>query len=181
MTQQYPPQQQPYGYQPQKKRKVWPWVLLAVVMVPILGFVGCMALVGAGAKAVDDAREGGTVKLGESFTYKSGLGLAVSTPEPVDVNNEFIVAAGEKAYEVTVTVTNGTKDAVGASLITMNATVGGAPAEAIYLDGLPTQNIAPGQQLAIPFKFKVKKGQSGPVQVAVQDTFNEPVFFTGSL
>lgn len=40
-------QQQPYGPPPVvvKKRKVWPWVLLVAVLLPILGFVACAALV----------------------------------------------------------------------------------------------------------------------------------------
>ncbi|WP_043735613.1 MmpS family transport accessory protein [Nocardia asiatica] len=48
----YPPQQ-PY---PPRKRKVWPWILLAVV---VLVFGGCVALIGAAgneaAKAIDAA------------------------------------------------------------------------------------------------------------------------------
>jgi hypothetical protein len=59
---QYP--QQPYGQQPYpqpypqppRKRKVWPWILLAVV---VLVFGGCVAIIGAAgneaAKAIDAA------------------------------------------------------------------------------------------------------------------------------
>jgi hypothetical protein len=57
------PQQQPYGQpypqpypQPPKKRKVWPWILLAVV---VLMFGGCFAILGTAgheaAKALDAA------------------------------------------------------------------------------------------------------------------------------
>jgi hypothetical protein len=45
----------------------------------------------------------------------------------------------------------------------------------------PTQYIAVGQQLNAPFVFQVRKGTTGSLQVAVTDTFNEPVFFTGQL
>jgi hypothetical protein len=181
--QRYTPQQ-PYAQQaPRKKRKVWPWVLLAIVMIPILGFVACTALVGVGVKAVDDARQGGTVKLGETFTYASGLAITASQPTPYDAGNEFIVdPSKEDAYEVTVSITNGTKDPVSASLITINATVDNAPAQQVFTDNaLPTQQIAVGQRLDIPFRFKVGKDASGPLQIAVTDTFNEPVFFTGAL
>ncbi|MEV6323086.1 MmpS family transport accessory protein [Nocardia sp. NPDC051787] len=54
---QYP--QQPYGQpypqqypQPPKKRKVWPWILLAAV---VLMFGGCLALVGTAGKEVSEA------------------------------------------------------------------------------------------------------------------------------
>lgn len=60
MNQPYPPQppygQQPYPPRPPKKRLVWPWVLLATV---ILLFGGCVAIVGSAgheaAKAIDAA------------------------------------------------------------------------------------------------------------------------------
>lgn len=179
MSQPYPPQYQQAP--PQKRRRIWPWVLLAVVMVPILGFVACTALVGGAVNAVDQARQGGTVAIGETFTYQSGLSLSVSQPAPYDAGNEFIVGPDEDAYEATVTVVNGSDAPVGATLITMNATVDSAPAEQIFDSGLPTQDIAPGQTLKIPFRFKVPEGTSGPLQIAVTDTFNEPVFFTGRL
>jgi hypothetical protein len=150
-------------------------------MVPVLGFVACTAILGAGVMAIDDARQGGTVKIGETFTYASGIALTVSQPKPFDANNALIVGSEEKAYEVVVTVTNGTENPVGSALIVSNATVNSTPAEAIYVDGLPTQDIAPGQQLAIPFRFKVDDATSGPLQIAVTDTFNKPVFFNGSL
>jgi hypothetical protein len=145
-------------------------------------FAGCAALVSGAASSIQDSRQGGTVALGQTFTYKSGLALSASAPQPYRSDNQFTIATGEAGYETSVTVVNGTKNAVGATLITMNATVNNAPVERIY-DGVafPTQDIAPGQQLVIPFRFKVKKGTKGSLQIAVTDTFNEPVFFTGKL
>jgi hypothetical protein len=79
-----------------------------------------------------------------------------------------------------VTIVNNTTDPVGAVLITTNVTVNNAPAQQVF-DGVvrPTQNIAVGQQLNAPFVFQVRKGTMGSLQVAVTDTFNEPMFFTG--
>ncbi|MGQ0574613.1 MAG: hypothetical protein ACT4RN_10475 [Pseudonocardia sp.] len=157
-------------------------MLLAFVLVPVLGFVGCVALVGVGVNAVDQAREGGTVAIGETFTYASGLAISVSAPQPYEPSNEFVVSRGNTAYEVTVTITNNTSAPVGAVLISTNATVAGAPAQQVFDDSfLPTQDVAVGQQLAVPFRFQVRDGTTGPLQVAVTDTFNEPVFFTGTL
>ena len=165
-----------------KRRKVWPWVLLAIVMIPILLFVACTALVGGAVKSVDDARKGGTVKIGETFTYASGLALTVAQPKPFDPDNQFIVDPRKEAgYEATVTVANGTKSPVGVSLILINATVNNAPAEQVFTESIPDQQIQVGQKLAVPFRFKVKKGTTGDLQIAVTDTFNEPVFFTGKL
>jgi len=157
-------------------------VLLAVALVPLLGFAACTALVGGAISAVDQARQGGTVTIGETFTYDSGLAITTAAPTPYDAGNEFIVAPGEQAYEVLVTVTNGTPNPVGATLITTNATVNNMPAAQVF-DGavFPTQDIAPGQALTIPFRFKVPAGTTGPLQIAVTGAFNEPVFFTGQL
>lgn len=164
-----------------KRRRVWPWVLLAVVMTPILGFAACAALFAGGVAAVDQARQGGTVAIGETFTYQSGLALTVSQPVPYDADNEFIIAAGEQGYESTVTITNGTDQPVGSALTLPNATVNSAPAQQVFDEGFVTQDIAPGQQLAVPFRFKVAEGTTGPLQIAVAGSFNEPVFFTGQL
>lgn len=81
-----------------------------------------------------------------------------------------------------MTIRNGTDEPVDAILITMNGTVNNAPAERVFDDSfLPTQDIAAGPQLKVPFRFKVKRGTTGPLQIAVTDTFDEPVFFTGTL
>lgn len=173
-----------YGYAPPapKRRKVWPWVLPGIVMVPVLGFVACTALVGGAISAVDAARQGGTVAIGETFTYASGLSLTVAPPTPYEPENQFEVSSGEQAFETVVTVVNGTDKPVSATLISKNATVNGSPAQEVFGTAtFATQDIAPGQKLVLPFRFKVENGTTGPLQIAVTDTFNEPVFFTGTL
>lgn len=55
---QHPGQPYPGHYPPQippKKRKIWPWVLLAVCVVLIALFGGCVALVGGAANEVGKA------------------------------------------------------------------------------------------------------------------------------
>nr|WP_312964393.1 hypothetical protein [Kocuria rhizophila] len=67
-TQQGQYQGQPYGQQgypqqgyyqepPKKKRKKWPWIVGAIVLLLILMFAGCAALVGGAAKSVDEAMQ----------------------------------------------------------------------------------------------------------------------------
>lgn len=178
----YPPAYGQPGYPPKARRRVWPWLLLGLVMVPVLLFVACTALVGGAISSVDKAREGGTVAIGETFTYASGVGITVAPPTPYTSDNQFEVAAGETAFEAAVTVVNGSDKPVSASLISKNATVNGAPAQEVFGSAtFATQDIAPGQQLVLAFRFKVKEGTTGPLQIAVTDTFNEPVFFTGQL
>jgi hypothetical protein len=168
---------------PPPRRKVWPWVVLALVLVSILGFVAYTALLGAGVKAVDDARAGGQVAIGETFTYQSGLAIAVSEPKPYRGANQFEVSPGNEAYEVAVTIANGTHDPVSLALISTNATVAGTPADEVVIKDYwwPTLDLAPGQEIKAPFRFQVKAGTTGSLQIAVQNSFNGPVFFTGSL
>lgn len=165
-----------------KKRRIWPWILVTIVLVPVIGFAGCTALLGAGVKAVEDARKGGTVGLGETFTYQSGLALSVAIPKPYRPVNQFELGRGEVGYETAITIKNGTDKPVGVALITKNATVNGQPAQEIFGSGtFATQDIAPSQSLTLPFRFKTAAGATGPLQIAVTDTFNEPVFFNGNI
>lgn len=46
------PQQYAPPPAPARRRRVWPWVLLGMVLVPVLGFVGCAALLGGAASQV---------------------------------------------------------------------------------------------------------------------------------
>jgi hypothetical protein len=166
---------------PTAAQKSWTWRILGVVLSSALLLFVCMALVGVGFVELDDARQGASVGFGETVTGRSGVGLTVTNPRTYYVDNESIVGPDEQAYEVVLTVVNGTTNPVGTSRITMSATVDTAPADPIYLGGLTTQDITPGQQLRIPFRFKVQDGPAGPLRIAVQDASNEPVVFTGSL
>jgi hypothetical protein len=185
----YPQQQYaplPYGQQqpvkPPKRRRVWPWILLAVVLIPVLVIAGCSALFVGGVSAVQDQRQGGTVAIGQTFTYKDGVAVTVADIKPYQPTNPYVIDATESAYQGTLTLVNGTKTPLGAALTTTNVTVGSTQAGRIF-DGVdvPTADLAPGQTLKLPFQFKVKKGTKGALQISVTAELNEPVFFTGTL
>jgi hypothetical protein len=179
----------PYGqqYAPQppapapKRRRIWPWFLLAVVLVPVLVVVSCSALFVGGVTAVQDQRQGGTLPIGQTFTYKDGTALTVGEIKPYKSDNPYSVTKSETAYQGTVTVVNGSKNPTNTATVTINVAVAGTAAERVYDSLPPTQDLAPGQTAEIPFQFKVKKGTSGALQVSVSAGFNEPVFFTGTL
>ncbi|HZZ48907.1 MAG TPA: hypothetical protein VFE65_18665 [Pseudonocardia sp.] len=174
----------PYGVPaPQRrKRRVWPWVLLGIVLTPILLFSACAALFVGAATSFDASRQGGTVPLGQTFTYPSGVAITVTAPTGFAVDNPFIVTKKEQAYVSTVTVHNGSKNPVGTALVSLNATVNGAPTERIFVDApLLGQYLAPGQTLTFPMQFKVKRGTTGPLQIDAVADLNKPIFFTGTL
>ena len=189
-TQQWPTQQPPAPQQPwqpapppvQRRRRIWPWFLLAIVLVPVLTVVSCTALFGAAVNGVNTARQGGTVPIGHTFTYQDGTQVTVSDIAGHKVSNPYILDRGEVAYQGTVTVVNGTKNPLNTIGVSINATVGGVQADRVF-DGVtvPNQDLAPGQAAKILFQFKTKQGVTGALQVSVTAGFNEPVFFTGSI
>ncbi|MCO1657325.1 hypothetical protein [Pseudonocardia humida] len=166
-----------------RPRSRWPLVLAIVIGLPLVLVGSCIALIGAGAERVQEERAGGTVALGETFSYRSGLGLSVSVPVPHEVDNRFIVDPdAERAFAVTVKVFNGTDRPVAAALVTVNATVAGRPVQRLVDDTLfVSQDIAPGRSLEYPAHFKAPKDLAGALQIAATGEFNEPVFFTGQL
>jgi hypothetical protein len=95
----YPPQgYPPPGYPPQqpKKRKVWPWVVGGVILVVILLFGGCLALIGGAANEVDKAISSATNTPMETPTPAAPGGGA-----PAETDSDDAPASGTVVYEVT--------------------------------------------------------------------------------
>ena len=163
----------------------WPHGVLCVLCVVCGGalvlVVVHIALAGAAFSEMGDTGQGGRAQFGERFTDTSGVGLTVTDARTYYVDNASVVGPDEQAFEIVVTVTNGTKNPIDSSLLTVNAAVDRAPADRIHRHGLSAQDIAPGQQLRIPFRFKVQDGPPGPLKIAVGYADNQPVMFTGSL
>jgi hypothetical protein len=130
---------------------------------------------------MDDARQGVRAQFGETVTDTSGIGLTVTNPRAYYVDEESVVGPDEQAYEIVVTAVNRTQNPIASSLISVHAMVDTAPADSIDVGRPTAQDIAPGQRLTIPFRFKVQDGPSGPMQIAVEYADNDPVIFTGSL
>lgn len=58
MSQHYPGNQGPHYWVPPvppKRRKVWPWVVGGVLVLMVLGFASCAAMIGAAGQAIEDA------------------------------------------------------------------------------------------------------------------------------
>ena len=100
--------------------------------------------VSAGFSEMDEARQGVRVQFGETVTDTSGIGLTVTDPRAYYVDEEAVVGPDEQAYEIVVTVVNGTHNPVASSLIGVHARVDTAPADSIDLGRLTAQDIAPG-------------------------------------
>jgi hypothetical protein len=158
-----------------RRRRVWPWLLAVVV---ILG-------AGAGAwlfwPAQADQQVAGTVPIGASFTYPSGLVVTVSDISPYTSTNPSIVASGDTAYRGTVTLVNGSSAAVNSAVMTIDVATGAHSDDRIFENALPpTKDIAPGQQLAVPFAYTVVKQATGQLQVTVTAVPDHPAVFVGA-
>ena len=179
---QYQPSVRPAPTAERRRRWTWPLPVLSVVLGSALVlFVVCTALVGAGFSEMDDARQGVRAQFGETVTDTSGIGLTVTNPRAYYVDEESVVGPDEQAYEIVVTAVNRTQNPIASSLISVHAMVDTAPADSINVGRPTAQDIAPGQRLTIPFRFKLQDGPSGPMQIAVEYADNDPVIFTGSL
>ena len=153
-------------------RSVPRWVYLAIVAVPLLALVVYNLVAASG---------GGSAPMGKTFTHDSGLTLGVNGLQRYATADRSAVAPGEQAYQVVVAVNNKTSDVIPASAVAVSALVNGAPAAVVPLDRPLDQDVAPGVQLNIPFRFKVKSGTTGAVQISVETPSEKPVYFTGTL
>lgn len=160
------------------QRRIWPWVLLCIVMVPIFGVVACAALVGMESNQAAADNKGGTAAFGSAFEYSDGLAIAAAAPTTYTPRSSLELGEGEAALAVTFTITNRTKKPVSMSQFSANATFKNAPsAKVLGADASPDQDVAPGQSITITQAFKVSPGGTGPFQIAAKHAFKEAVFF----
>jgi hypothetical protein len=161
----------------ERRRRVWPW-LLAVVVV-------AATAVGAWlfwpTQTGQDQQVAGTVPIGASFTYPSGLVVTVSDVSPYTSTNPSIVSSGDTAYRGTVTLVNGSSTAVNSAVMTIDVATGAHSDDRIFENALPpTRDIAPGQRLAVPFAYTVVKQATGPLRVTVTAVPDHPAVFVGA-
>ena len=166
---------------PMRRRRVWPWVLVALILVAVLAVTLWSTLV-VGAGGDGQEPKAGTVAIGTTVTSASGLAVTVSAIHRYTPTNAILVGPDETAYQGSVTLVNGTANAVNTALLDIDVTVGPGTAERIY-DGLPppARVIAVGQQAQLPFRFKIRNMVTGPLQVSVTIGPEERALFTGAL
>ncbi|WOC11936.1 MmpS family transport accessory protein [Gordonia sp. MP11Mi] len=100
------PYQQPYPYQPPKKRKVWPWIVGGIILVFVAIIGGCVAIVGSAVDSVDKES-----KREVTVTYRvTGTGATSITWTDKDFNTAQDTNAS-LPWEKTVTVTGFAKAA----------------------------------------------------------------------
>jgi hypothetical protein len=159
----------------QRRRRVWPW-LLGVVVILAAGVSGWVFWLAPMARAASSAN---AVPIGASYTYPSGLVVTVSDIASYSSTNPDVIAAGDTAYRGIVTLMNGTANPVDTALMTIDVATGQHSDDRIFENAPPpTQDIAPGQQLKVPFAFTVVKQASGPLKVTVTAVLNQPAVFT---
>lgn len=161
-----------------RRRRKWPWLLGAVALVA--------AAVSSWVLVVAPARAGATtnaVPIGATFTYPSGLAVTVSDVNAYTSTNAVVVPPGDTAYRGTVTVLNGTTTPVRTALMIIGVATGPVVDDRIFENAPPpTQDIAPGQQLQVPFAFTVAKQAVGPLRVTVTAALDQaPAIFTDAV
>jgi len=188
---QYPPQPG-FGPPPPRKRRVWPWILLAVIL---LMFGGCGAIIISASHSVSNAVHAGdasTTPMSSGHTAPVGTAVrdgkfqfqvtAVDPPQPSVGTNEFLrkTAQGEFVL-IHVMITNiGTAAQdyaeTGQKLIDVAGRQYSADTGAdmnVNQDLVPTIN--PGNHLAVALAFDVPQG----TDVAAME-FHDSVFSGGA-
>ncbi|GAA2804679.1 DUF4190 domain-containing protein [Streptomyces showdoensis] len=116
------------------------------------------------------------LKFGETFTYEDGIKVTVSKPR-AHKPDEFAAGftKGNKAFQVTVTIVNGSKEAVDITAALPNASdANGAAAEMVFDGSYATKpfegKVLPGKQAKADFTFGVKPDAAGELQVEISPT-----------
>lgn len=81
MSNPMPPQQPYYPRQPPgRKRKIWPWILVAAVILP---FGGCLAVVGTATKEAGEALDAAASSINRPPASTAGQPVDNATPPPL--------------------------------------------------------------------------------------------------
>ncbi|MFJ3584108.1 DUF4190 domain-containing protein [Streptomyces sp. NPDC090127] len=116
------------------------------------------------------------LKFGQTFTYEDGIKVTVSKPR-VYRPDQFAAGhtKGNSAFQVTVTIVNGSKETLDVSGALVDASdAEGAQAEAIFDGSNATEmfrgNVLPGKQAKGSFAFSIPAAADGEMQVELSPT-----------
>lgn len=127
------------------------------------------------------------LKFGETFAYEDGIKVTVSKPR---AHKPDAFAAGytkgNKAFQVTITIVNGGKEAVDITAALPNASdANGAAAEMVFDGSYATKpfegKVLPGKQAKADFTFAMAPAAAGELQVEISPTVldHESAVWTG--
>ncbi|MFC8509565.1 DUF4190 domain-containing protein [Streptomyces sp. NPDC057411] len=132
--------------------------------------------------------DSGALKFGETFAYEDGVKVTVSRPE-AHTPDGFAVGytkGKHKAFQVTVTIVNGSKEAIDITAALPNASdAAGASAELVFDGSNSTKpfegKVLPGKQAKADFTFALAADAAGELQVEISPTVldHESAVWTG--
>ncbi|MGW2019113.1 DUF4190 domain-containing protein [Streptomyces sp. NPDC001927] len=119
------------------------------------------------------------LKFGQTFTYEDGIKVTVSKPRAYQPD-QFAAGhtKGNKAFQVTVTIVNGSKETLDVTGALVDASdAEGAQADAIF-DGSDATtmfrgNVLPGKQAKGDFAFSLPAAAAGEMQIELAPTILE--------
>ncbi|MFD9030587.1 DUF4190 domain-containing protein [Streptomyces sp. NPDC059567] len=119
------------------------------------------------------------LKFGQTFAYEDGIKVTVSKPRAYEPD-QFAAGhtKGNSAFQVTVTIVNGSKETLDVSGALVDATdAEGARAEPVFDGSNATEmfrgNVLPGKQAKAKFAFSVSPKADGELQVELSPTILE--------
>ena len=142
---------------------------------------------GAPASEAPADKAPGELKFGETFTYEDGIKVTVSQPKAHKPDG-FAVghAKGNSAFQVTITIVNGSKKAIDVTGALPDAKdAEGADAEMVFDGSNATKpfegKVLPGKQAKGDYTFSVPAAAAGSLQVEISPTIleHESAIWTG--
>ncbi|WP_329121244.1 DUF4190 domain-containing protein [Streptomyces sp. NBC_01353] len=127
------------------------------------------------------------LKFGQTFAYEDGIKVTVSKPRAYEPD-QFAAghAKGNSAFQVTVTIVNGSKKTLDVSGALVDASdAEGSRAEPVFDGSNATEmfqgNVLPGKQAKADFTFSVTPKADGELQVELSPTIldHEEAIWTG--
>lgn len=199
----------PSGPPPKKKRRVWLWVLLGVLVLVFLLIAACSAIF---AKSVGEAVQsaapqqpstvpssgasGGatsaptsnTATFGDTVKYDDGLAVTITKTKNAK-QSKYTEHPGEPVTVFYVRVTNNTDQNLNGDLVSVDSTYGkdGSNADQVYdVDSFGDQisgTIAKGKSKTGEYAFAVPTKERGDVDVEVSlvDFDHDSALFSGSV
>jgi hypothetical protein len=180
---------------------------IAGIVVSLLGLLVCIIYVAAFAKAVSDTQPvvgtptasapapsgstdpgagANTAPFGTPIRYPNGLEVTVAAPTTFTPSQYAAGDAGAKAFQVKITIKNGTNEVYQPPTTSVSASVDGQEAQSIFdsekkVLGPPTTSVQPGKSTTYSLAFG-SPTPSGDLQVDVRPGFVlNPATFTGRL
>ncbi|WP_139281984.1 hypothetical protein [Rhodococcus zopfii] len=131
---------------------------------------------------VTTSAEPATAKFGEAFTFRNGLGVAVSVPQPFTPSVSAAgLEPGDQAVVFTITIVNGSTENYDPALFSTSLQSGNREASEIFdtpnnVGGSPSTAVLPGRESEFQVAYSVTNPTDLVMQVSPGFEYRDAIF-----